>query len=77
MSISAIVNPVSIIAIGDIQLPAVVITEVAHAGMGILNIPTIIPIIIHTNMGLTKDFTFCPKVCLDPSDIRREGTPHI
>ena len=74
--VPATVMPVKSIAMGDIQSPAVVITEVVQLGSLIPEIPMIIPKIIAMNMGFTKAFSFCERVLLDPSEISREGTPH-
>ena len=71
------VMPVRSIATGDIQLPAVVITEVAHEGSLSPVMPIIIPIIIAINIGLRKFLNFSLAVCFFPeSDISRTGTPH-
>ena len=56
--IAATVMPVSSIAIGDIQFPAVVITEIDHSGKGIAQNPITIPITMQTNIGFTNAFAF-------------------
>ena len=68
--------PVSNIAIGDIQLPAVVIALIAKAGSFICNRPITIPITIPANIGFARFLSFSINVGFALSGISRQGIAH-
>ena len=76
-SMAATVIPVSSMAIGDIQLPEVVMTESSQPGTGREVSPMTMPINIPMNIGLTKDFRLSFRdTFFSSSHISRAGTPH-
>ena len=73
----ATVMPVSSMATGDIQLPAVDTALRKNWGMGSWARPSAMPSSVQINMGLTKFFIRWPKVCFPLLSANRStGTPH-